>query len=35
MGRLCVYYGGGGGGEEVTICHTHRSYHVAEEILTK
>ena len=34
MGRLCVCYGGGGG-EEVTICHTHRSYHVAEEILTK
>lgn len=34
MGRLCVCYGGGGG-EEVTIFHTQRSYHVAEEILTK
>ena len=31
----CVCVMGGGGGEEGTIGHTHRSYHVAEEILTK
>jgi len=29
-GRLCVCVGGGG--REVTMCHTHRCYHVAEEI---
>lgn len=30
MGRL--WGGGGVGGEGVTMCHTHRSYHVVEEI---
>ena len=30
MGRLGG--GGGGSGEGVTMCHTHRSYHVVEEI---
>ena len=36
MGRLCVCVCVlGGGGEGVTMCHTHRSYHVVEEIAFK
>ena len=32
---MCVCVGGGGRGEGVTMCHTHRSYHVVEEIAFK
>ena len=35
MGRLCVCVCVLGGGEGVTMCHTHRSYHVVEEIAFK
>lgn len=31
-GKVVGGGGGGVGGEGVTMCHTHRSYHVVEEI---